>query len=106
MKLEKEEWISPPSEREEFSTSRRVVLVSNEREVYKFKRELFAPDDDYQSSDDSNQEREKDPEEFIDRKAIEELEGFMDVQAGEFEDDLLERIGDAFDFASNFSVYN
>merc|ERR1712131_464832 len=58
MKVEKEEWISPPSEREEFSTSRRVVLII-ERETYRFKRELFAPDDDYESSNDSNEEREK-----------------------------------------------
>ena len=54
MKVEKEEWVSPPSEREEFSSSRRVVLI-NERETYRFKRELFAPDDDYESSNDSNE---------------------------------------------------
>ena len=36
MKVEKEEWVSPPSEREEFSSSRRVVLI-NERETYRFK---------------------------------------------------------------------
>ena len=106
MKIEKEEWTSPASEREEFSTSRRVVLVSNEREIYNLKRNLFAPDDDYLSSEESNHEKEANPEDYIDRKALEELEGFMDEQAGEFEDDLLEKIGDAFDFASNFSVHN
>ena len=106
MKIEKEEWTSPASEREEFSTSRRVVLVRDEREIYNFKRNLFAPDDDYLSSEESIQEKEANPEDFIDRKAIEELEGFMDEQAGEFEDDLLEKIGVAFDFASNFSVHN
>ena len=105
MKIEKEEWTSPASEREEFSTSRRVVLVRDEREIYNFKRNLFAPDDDYLSSEDSNQDK-ADPEDFIDRKAIEELEGFMDKQAGEFEDDLLKKIGEAFDFSSNFSVDN
>ena len=67
---------------------------------------MFAPDDDYLSLEDSNPEDKAEPEDYIDRAAIEALEPFMQEQAGKFEDDVLEKIGDAFDFTSNFTVHN
>ena len=77
------EWVFPPSERDE---------------VQKFRRSLFVPSNSYSSLDDSNPDSKSEEDEFINRATLEALEPWMAEQARGLENEILEKVADAMDF--------